>query len=69
MSNSSKILFSFITVSFFILVQGSFAQQWQSKLVQVDKKGNITYLPEENGYIIPDFSAAGYRGGVLHFRR
>lgn len=63
MSNSSKILFSFITVSFFILVQGSFAQQWQSKLVQVDKKGNITYLSEENGYIIPDFSAAGYRGG------
>lgn len=39
--------------------------QWQSKLVQVDKKGTISYHPDKDGYVIPDFSAAGYRGGGI----
>lgn len=37
--------------------------QWESKFVQVDKKGNLTYTPDEKGNIIPDFSRVGYYQG------
>ncbi len=37
--------------------------QWDSKFVQVDKKGNLTYTPDEKGNIIPDFSRVGYYQG------
>jgi hypothetical protein len=65
MYQSAKILFSIFLVSCCMLfgIENVNAQQWQSKLVQVDNKGNISYQPEENGFVIPDFSAAGYRGG------
>jgi hypothetical protein len=65
MTNSIKISLGILILNCCILlgIENINAQQWQSKLVQVDKKGNITYHPEENGYIMPDFSAAGYRGG------
>jgi hypothetical protein len=63
MSTTTKILCSLFLIFFVISTENAIAQQWQSKLVQVDNKGNISYHPEENGYIIPDFSAAGYRGG------
>jgi hypothetical protein len=58
----SKPLSVLLSVAVFMVISMN-AQQWQSKLVQVDAKGNISYQPEENGYVIPDFSAAGYRGG------
>jgi len=65
MINSIRIFTGLLILNCFILLSTGIvnAQQWQSKLVQVDAKGNISYLPEENGYVIPDFSAAGYRGG------
>jgi hypothetical protein len=65
MYQSAKLLFSILLVCccLFFEIENVNAQQWQSKLVQVDKKGNIAYQPEENGFVIPDFSAAGYRGG------
>lgn len=37
--------------------------QWESKFVQADKKGNLTYTPDEKGNIIPDFSRVGYYQG------
>jgi hypothetical protein len=39
------------------------AQSWQSKWVSVDKKGTISYTPDEKGNIIPDFSRVGYFHG------
>lgn len=41
----------------------SIFSQWQSSLVQVDENGLITYNPDPDGYVIPDFSHAGYKGG------
>ena len=49
---------------FLIICLSLFAQQpWQSELLKIDSKGNLTYYPDEDGFIIPDFSHAGYRGG------
>lgn len=69
MSKFKKNLFCALILNccFLLSVESINAQQWQSKLVQVDKKGNITYQPEENGFSIPDFSAAGYCGGGVNF--
>jgi len=36
---------------------------WQSKLVRVDAVGRITYVKDADGFVIPDFSHAGYKGG------
>lgn len=36
---------------------------WQSDLIKIDQTGKLTYFPDDFGYSIPDFSAAGYRGG------
>lgn len=35
----------------------------QTALVNIDGTGKITYAPDSDGFIIPDFSHAGYRGG------
>lgn len=39
------------------------AQTWQSNLLKMDNEGNLTYYPDDNGFIIPNFSHAGYKGG------
>jgi hypothetical protein len=39
------------------------AQTWQSRLLEMDSEGRLTYYPDDDGYVIPDFSHAGYRGG------
>ncbi|MEI6264368.1 MAG: hypothetical protein WCP74_04655 [Sphingobacteriia bacterium] len=39
------------------------AQSWQSKWVSINKKGAITYTPDEKGNTIPDFSRVGYFHG------
>lgn len=36
---------------------------WQSSLVSIGEDGKLTYQHDNQGYYIPDFSAAGYRGG------
>jgi hypothetical protein len=36
---------------------------WQSKFIKVDKKGNLVYVPDEKGNVIPNFSKVGYYGG------
>lgn len=45
------------------LAQYDDGSPWQSDLVKMDEAGKLTYLPDDFGYSIPDFSAAGYRGG------
>lgn len=39
------------------------AFNWQSKFVQADKNGKLTYTPDSKGNIIPDFSRVGYHQG------
>jgi len=45
------------------MVQPDDGSPWQSDLVKIDDAGKLSYFPEDMGYSIPDFSAAGYRGG------
>ncbi len=46
----------------FILISTTcFAQQqWESKYLLVAKNGKLSYVPDEKGNIIPDFSRVGY---------
>ncbi len=42
------------------------SQIWQSSLVNIDTSGHLTYFPDSNNFIIPDYSVVGYKGnGVL----
>lgn len=36
---------------------------WQSELVKLNQDGSLSYYPDDFGYIIPDFSSVGYKGG------
>jgi hypothetical protein len=37
--------------------------EWQSSFIRLNKNGSLTYVPDEKGNIIPDFSNVGYYGG------
>jgi hypothetical protein len=52
--------FLFITIA---LTGFSAIKEWQSKLVTVTKNGAITYVPDEKGNRLPDFSRVGYYNG------
>lgn len=39
------------------------AQNWQSDLLKVKKNGKLVYAKDKDGFVLPDFSHAGYRGG------
>lgn len=43
----------------------AFAQTWQSELLNIDSQGNLVYHPDKDGFVLPDFSHAGYRGGGI----
>jgi hypothetical protein len=53
-----SILLSFVFILSFKTIEG-----WQSKFVKQNKEGNLRYIPDEKGNIIPDFSRVGYYGG------
>lgn len=36
---------------------------WNSKLLDMDANGKLTYNKDNNGFILPDFSHAGYQNG------
>ena len=40
-----------------------FAEPWQSKFVQQSTDGALTYVPDEQGNIFPDFSHVGFYNG------
>jgi hypothetical protein len=56
-------LLAFLCFSVFNVLQAQTA--WQSELISVDSKGNLTYKQDKNGYVIPNFSHAGYKGGGI----
>jgi hypothetical protein len=41
----------------------TFTDRWQSKLVTLNPDGSLTYHPDEQGNILPDFSRVGYHEG------
>lgn len=51
------ILFTLFVVHF------ATGQKWQSQLVWENDDGQLEYAPCEDGFLIPDFSHAGYKGG------
>jgi len=58
-----KLITIFVFAAFSGLV---FAQSaWQSALVSVSSEGRITYHPDADGFVLPDFSHAGYKGGGI----
>lgn len=53
-------------LTFYLLVSlfaSSISAQWQSDLVKQNADGTLTYEADADGFIIPDFSHAGYKGG------
>jgi hypothetical protein len=50
-------------VSMLVLASFTYIKSWESKLVKVNKDGTLSYIPDEKGNIIPDFSLVGYYGG------
>lgn len=58
-----KKLFSLICCGCLLLFFPAGAQNWQSDLVKVKKSGRLVYLKDKDGFVLPDFSHAGYRGG------
>src|SRR3954471_6745559 len=59
---SAIVLTSLITV-LTMSFQYDFPKSWESKFVQVDKEGELKYIPDEKRNIIPDFSQVGYYKG------
>lgn len=43
--------------------QTKLSPAWQSDLVKICNEGILTYMPDEEGNTIPDFSRVGYRHG------
>jgi len=60
-------LVSIIQFSFIILFSMAFISvskdKWQSKYLKISDGNKITYNPDKEGNIIPDFSHVGYQGG------
>lgn len=57
MKKQITLLFSFI-----LSASCAFAQ-WQSDLLKVNTDGSLIYNADPDGFILPDFSHAGYMGG------
>jgi hypothetical protein len=58
--NRKIVSLLFITIA---LAGFSVSKKWQSKFVTVNKDGSLTYIPDEKGNVIPDFSRVGYYNG------
>lgn len=51
----------FLLIAFIIPISATS----QTNLVRIDENGNLSYTTDSDGFIIPDFSHAGYRGGGI----
>jgi hypothetical protein len=59
-----NLLFRSLLVFIFLLFIGGNAWsqgQWQSKLIAIQKNGDLKYMPDSLGNTLPDFSGVGYR--------
>lgn len=57
---NKQLLFSAIFLSIILTAQGS----WQSQIVYYGEDSSLVYEPDGEGNRIPDFSYAGYKGGL-----
>ncbi|MCB8993988.1 MAG: T9SS type A sorting domain-containing protein [Bacteroidales bacterium] len=60
MKNKVPIFILFL-LSVFISIRAQ--NPWQSSLLTIGQDGRLIYHKDENGFILPDFSHAGYKGG------
>ena len=60
---SNEIKSSLLAVLSIVLALNTTAQNWQSKFIKINAKGEITYIADEKGNTIPDFSQVGYFHG------
>lgn len=62
MRNNTKLLSLGIA---FALCTGVLQAQdpWQSKLLKMSDDGSLTYVRDADGFVLPDFSQAGYKNG------
>ena len=59
-----KVLFFSVNILFaFFAISVTAQTPLQSALVKVDESGQITYVKDALGFVIPDFSHAGYKNG------
>ena len=52
-----------VGVTFVCNAQTKLPPAWQSSLVRISDEGTLTYVPDEDGNTIPDFSRVGYHHG------
>lgn len=62
MKNGTKLLLTGVT---FVCCAGILRAQdnWQSKLLKMADNGSLTYIQDADGFVLPDFSQAGYKNG------
>jgi len=60
-----KVDYSILFFFLFILSNINAQNNWQSALLSIDSSGKITYFADKDGYILPDFSHAGFKGGGI----
>lgn len=56
---------AFLTALLFLIAPFLFGQGWQSQLVWEDAEGHLQYRHCDKGFLLPDFSHAGYKGGGI----
>ncbi|MEM8559634.1 MAG: T9SS type A sorting domain-containing protein, partial [Bacteroidota bacterium] len=61
----AHLLISLISLLCILALTPAAAQPWTSALVAPDAEGRLVYTPDADGFVLPDFSHAGYRGGGL----
>ncbi|MDR1585778.1 MAG: hypothetical protein LBS07_06390 [Prevotellaceae bacterium] len=54
-----------LILTFYVVCAAGVFSQWQSELVKQNAGGVLTCYADADGYIIPDFSHAGYMGGGI----
>jgi hypothetical protein len=57
-----KLLLSGV-VFFLFSFTGIYQKEWESKYIKLNQDGSLTYIPDEKGNVIPDFSRVGYHQG------
>lgn len=55
---------SYILLLGLIIISLNSNAQWQSQLVNISEDGKIVYNKDADGFVIPDFSNAGYKNGL-----
>ena len=58
-----KVDYSILFMLLFTLNNIMAQSNWQSALLSIDSNRKLTYIADKDGFFLPDFSHAGYKGG------